>query len=246
VDGGAPVIATTATIATTGPQARSIERRPMASTIDRRLLVNWRADPAAIEPLLPAGFRIHEVAGQAVVGVCLIRLRHLRPSGMPRWLGITTESAAHRIAVLGPDHEPGVYVLRRDTDSRLAALAGGRLFPGPHTHGRVAVEEGGDQLDLAFRAPDGAAVTAAGHVDPAVRSALFGSLDAARDFFAGGSTAHSPDRAGTALDAVELAADRFELEPVALHHATSTIWDPLATLDSAFLMRDVPATWLPR
>lgn len=74
----------------------AVLRRPtMCSTIDRRLLVNWRADPAAVAPLLPAGFAPQLVDGHAVVGVCVIRLRHLRPSGAPRPVGIGSEDAAH-------------------------------------------------------------------------------------------------------------------------------------------------------
>lgn len=215
----------------------------MASTIDRRLLVNWRADPAVVGPLLPPGFRPQIVAGHAVVGVCLIRLRHLRPARAPRWLGLTTESAAHRVAVLDRHGRPGVYVLRRDTDSRLAALAGGRLFPGPHALARFDVDEHDDELHLAFRSDDGTAVTAAGRIDPAAGSSLFPTSGAARDFFACGATAHSPDRTATGLDAVTLTADRFDLEPVAIHHATSTRWDPIATPDGAYVMRAVPATW---
>ena len=51
-------------------------------------------------------------------------------------VGMTSENSAHRIAVEWDDEEgvvkEGVFVPRRDTDSRLVALAGGRIFPGMH------------------------------------------------------------------------------------------------------------------
>ena len=67
-----------------------------------------------------------------VAGICLIRLRALRPRGLPAWIGLTSENAAHRIAVeLEEDGQPceGVYIPRRDTDRRVNTLVGGRLFP---------------------------------------------------------------------------------------------------------------------
>lgn len=71
----------------------------MASTIERRLLVNFRLDPEAAARILPAGMRPDLVHGYAVGGICLIRLAKLRPVGFPSVVGIRTENAAHRIAV---------------------------------------------------------------------------------------------------------------------------------------------------
>ena len=58
------------------------------------------------------------VAGMA--GICLIRLRHIRPRVLPWWMGISSENAAHRIAVQWESEgqvREGVYVVRRDTSS---------------------------------------------------------------------------------------------------------------------------------
>ena len=40
--------------------------------IDRRLLVNYRADPAAIERILPPPFRPKLHRGYAIAGICMI------------------------------------------------------------------------------------------------------------------------------------------------------------------------------
>src|SRR5438309_1681955 len=110
--------------------------------IDRRILVNYHVDPAVLAPLLPAPFRPKVVHGVGMVGICLIRLKNLRPAFLPAWLGLSTENAAHRTAVEWDDHgtvQDGVYVRRRDTNSRFNALVGGRLFPGFHHHARFTV-----------------------------------------------------------------------------------------------------------
>jgi hypothetical protein len=77
----------------------------MEGTIERRILVNYRVDPEISARLLPAPFRPQVVGGVSVAGICLIRLGHMRPLGLPAAVGVTTENAAHRVAVEwdGPD-----------------------------------------------------------------------------------------------------------------------------------------------
>ena len=67
--------------------------------IDRRILANFRVDSGVLRRLLPPPFRPKLVKGAGVAGICLIRLTHIRPRFMPSFIGITSENAAHRIAV---------------------------------------------------------------------------------------------------------------------------------------------------
>src|SRR5438105_3781853 len=97
--------------------------------IDRRILVNFRVDAAVLARLLPAPFRPKLVNGAGMAGVCLIRLRDIRPRSVPPFLGLSSENAAHRVAVewdQDGDTREGVFIPRRDTSSRLNTLAGGR------------------------------------------------------------------------------------------------------------------------
>ncbi len=115
------------------------------ATIERRILVNYRVDPDALSMILPKSFRPALVGGFGVAGICLIRLGGTRPAGLPAALGITSENAAHRVAVeWDTDDGPvtGVYIPRRDTSSHLGALFGGRVFPGWQHRARFRVEEG--------------------------------------------------------------------------------------------------------
>jgi uncharacterized protein YqjF (DUF2071 family) len=52
-------------------------------TIKRRLLVNFRADPAVVQRILPQPFRPKLHRGRSLVGICLIRLEQIRPAGLP-------------------------------------------------------------------------------------------------------------------------------------------------------------------
>src|SRR4051812_12690190 len=99
--------------------------------IDRRILVNYRVAPQVLAKFLPVPFRPKLIQGVGMAGVCLIRLKHIRPRSFPLPLGLSSENAAHRIAVEWEGRE-GVYIPRRDTSSRINAAVGGRLFPGVH------------------------------------------------------------------------------------------------------------------
>ena len=123
---------------------------PLSSTVERRILVNYRVDPRAAADLLPAPLRPQLVRGYAVAGICLLRLGDVRPDWLPKAVGLRSENAAHRIAVEwdGPHGvETGVYIPRRDTASRLNTLgrrapvsrrAPARRFPGTRDARRTA------------------------------------------------------------------------------------------------------------
>src|ERR1700688_2904901 len=90
---------------------------------------------------------------QELLDFCLIRLKHIRPRFQPAFLGISSENAAHRIAVeweQNGQHREGVFIPRRDTSSRLNTLMGGRLFPGEHHRANFRVEEKADCYRIAL------------------------------------------------------------------------------------------------
>lgn len=99
--------------------------------IDRCILFNFRVEAHVLARQLPAPFRPKLVNGYGMAGVCLIRFRGIRPRFVPSFLGISSENAAHRIAVEW-DHDGEtkkvVFIPRRDTSSRLNTLVGGRLL----------------------------------------------------------------------------------------------------------------------
>jgi uncharacterized protein YqjF (DUF2071 family) len=160
--------------------------------IDRRILVNYSVDPEILAPLLPPPFRPQVYHGCGLAGICLIRLATIRPRFLPGLLGISSENAAHRIAVEWDESgtvRHGVYVRRRDTDSRLNCLAGGRLFPGVHHHATFAVDERGERFRVSVASDDGLTrILVRGHrADRLPADSVFESLRAASDFFAAGS-----------------------------------------------------------
>jgi hypothetical protein len=227
----------------------------MTGVIERRLLVNYRVEPGALAGLLPEGLRPQLVDGQAVAGICLIRLGSLRPKGLPASLGVTTENAAHRIAVEWNDKDEtrtGVFIPRRDSDSRLTVLLGGRVFPGVHSFARFSVEETDQQLHVAFRSSDNlAGVDVTAVVESALGdSQLFADVGEASRFFEQGALGFSPGKASSRLEAVRLSTDAWRIEPCRVVSCRSSFFEDssrfapgTAVLDSALVMRKVPVVW---
>ncbi|WP_417387747.1 DUF2071 domain-containing protein [Gimesia sp.] len=223
--------------------------------IDRRILANYRVDPDAMARVLPAPFRPQLIHGYAIGGVCLIRLTNVRPRCAPFSWGIRSENAAHRFAVEwevdGQTHQ-GVYVNRRDTDSCLNALAGGRIFPGTHHHARFAVEETVDFFSVEMQARDGQArIQVTGSVaDDLPTSSIFASVQEASDFFEQGALGYSLSNRAGHFDGLELSCRDWKAEPLQIESIASSFFDdperfPPGTVefDCALLMRGIPHEW---
>src|ERR1700761_8620481 len=98
--------------------------------IERRMLINFSVDPDIAKAIVPAPFSPKLIGGKSIMGICLIRLKDVRPKGLPAFIGIGSENGAHRIAVEWFENgvmKEGVYIPRRDTSSKFNALVGGRL-----------------------------------------------------------------------------------------------------------------------
>ena len=90
--------------------------------------------------------------------------------------------------------ETGVFIPRRDTNSVINVLVGGRLFPGEHHRADFDVSESSEQIGVAFSARDGSAgvnVTV-GIKDELRGSKLFPNVAEASAFFERGSVGYPP------------------------------------------------------
>lgn len=224
-------------------------------TIDRRILVNFRVRPDVIRKLLPSRFQPKLVKGWAMAGVCLIRLKGIRPRGFPLPCGITSENAAHRIAVEWTENgivREGVFIPRRDTSSTLQALAGGRIFPGLHHLADFDAVEHHDDFQLKMESRDGSAfveVTARRAAKIPAMS-IFESIDEASDFFARGSAGYSATQNPQCCDGLELFTERWQVEPLDVQFIRSSFFDdtdrfPRGSIhfDCALLMRNIEHQW---
>ena len=223
--------------------------------IDRRVLANFHIDADGMARALPAPFRPKLVNGRAVGGICLIRLKKVRPRFLPIPWGIRSENAAHRIAVEWDAEgttQQGVYIPRRDTDSWLNSLAGGRVFPGEHHHAKFTVEESPERVSVAMNSDDGSAsVRVVGTLtDRLPDGSVFGSVEEASAFFEQGSLGYSATRTKGRYDGLELCCDNWSVEVLDVEEISSSYFEDEALFpegsvgfDCALLMRDIHHEW---
>jgi hypothetical protein len=225
-------------------------------TIKRRLLVNFCAEPAVVQRLLPEPFRPKLHRGYSIVGICLIRLEQIRPAGLPGLLGLSSENAAHRIAVEWTDaggiQREGVFIPRRDTGSFLNRVAGGRIFPGKHHSARFSVMDSDGHIDFSMESDDGPiAVKVVGEdADALPSSSCFSSLVEASAFFEGGSLGYSVTRDGARLDGLQLRTMDWRIRALSVTSVHSSYFadrqrfpEGSVTFDHALVMRDILHEW---
>jgi hypothetical protein len=190
-----------------------------------------------------------------MVGICLIRLKKVRPTFWPSWLGISSENAAHRTAVQWTDNgtvRDGVYIRRRDTSSWLNSLTGGRLVPGIHHHAHFTVKESADRFEVALQSDDGVTSMSvrARRAEGLPASSVFSSLDEASAFFEVGSLGYSATPDPTRFQGLQLRCFNWGVEPLDVEEVRSSFFENEALFpkgsiefDCALLMRGIEHEW---
>jgi hypothetical protein len=223
--------------------------------IDRRILANFHIDPAVMAEALPPPFRPKLANGYAIGGICLIRLKSIRPRFLPLPWGISSENAAHRIAVewdVDGQVQEGVYIPRRDTNLWINTLAGGTLFPGIHNRATFTVGETDDTYVVTLRSDDGdTRVHVAGRLsDQLAPSSIFSSITEASAFFERGSLGYSATQTDDCFDGLELRCRDWQVTPLAIDQIESSYFmdesrfpSGSVAFDCALLMRDIQHEW---
>jgi hypothetical protein len=223
--------------------------------IDRRILVNFQVAPEVLAKFLPPPFSPKLAGSHGIAGVCLIRLKEIRPLLVPSRCGISSENAAHRIAVEWTSHgqsREGVYIPRRDTSSRLNVLLGGRLFPGLHHPAHFDVQEEDDFYSVALRSKDGhTRLEVAGRVASELpKESVFNSLEEASVFFERGSLGYSATPNPGHFDGLELRSLSWRVEPLTVERVYSSFFSdekifPKGSVrfDCALLMSGIQHEW---
>lgn len=223
--------------------------------ISRRVLLNYRIDPVALQRVLPEPFQPKLYRDHGIGGVCMIRFKDLRPNFLPSWIGMSSENAAHRIAVQwnedGQMHE-GVFIPRRDTNSWFNKTLGGRVFPGIFNRSTFEVFENEEEIHIRIvRRDGGEEVAFSGHSAQELPStSLFSTLDDAAGFFSLGATGYSATRQKGHYHGMDLKCLTWMIQPLNAINARSCFFDDAAlfppgsvNLDCALLMRDIDHEW---
>ena len=224
-------------------------------TIRRRVLANFRVDAEVMQRQLPSRFKPKLHKGYAVAGICLIRLEHVRPRSTPALIGLASENAAHRVAVTFEDADKvreAVFISRRDTNSHLNHLLGGRIFPGEHHQASFSVIETESEIDLKMRSEDARVIVeVTGTIaDDLPACSIFSSLAEASSFFEAGSTGYSVTHDPGRLDGLELKTKQWTVQPLRISNVYSSHFSDqtkfptgAAEFDHALIMRNIEHEW---
>lgn len=220
--------------------------------IERRMLINFRVEPQYIETILPKPFRPKLYKGNAIAGICLIRLKDIKPKGLPNFVGVNSENGAHRIAVEWEENgltKEGVYIPRRDTSLRLNAIVGGRVFPGKHYYAEFNVKEENNFYHLDFTSSDKTRIEIDAKLAANLNNdSIFESLDDVSKFFENGSVGYSPN--GNNFEGLKLETYNWKIEPLEVLHIKSSFFEdetifPKGSIrfDNAVLMKNIEHEW---
>ena len=220
--------------------------------IDRRILINFTADPKAVEGIIPLPFRPKIYKGKAIVGICLIRLKHIKPKRLPDFIGVNSENGAHRIAVEWDENgetKSGVYIPRRDTSLKLNALAGGRIFPGKHHYAKFNVQESKGNYHIDFKSSDNTEILInATETKFFNNKSIFETLNEASDFFEKGSLGYSPSN--NRFDGLKLKTYKWQVSALDVSNVKSSFFEDVklfpkgsVVFDHALLMTNIEHEW---
>ncbi|WP_299157718.1 DUF2071 domain-containing protein [uncultured Tenacibaculum sp.] len=221
--------------------------------IDRRILINYQVDKEVLENYLPVPFKPKLVNGKGIAGICLIRLKEIRPKGLPKQIGISSENGAHRIAVEWTENgiqKEGVYIPRRDTSSKLNSLAGGTIFPGIHHLANFTVNEKNNTYEVGFLSNDKTSLSIkAKETDNWNKESVFKNLQHVSNFFEDGSIGYSPDKNN--FDGLELKAYTWKVSLLEVENVNSSFFENVSIFpkgsvkfDNALLMKDIEHEWV--
>ncbi len=220
--------------------------------IDRRILINFTVDPIIAEKIIPHPFRPKIYKEKAIVGICLIRLKNIKPKGFPDLFGISSENGAHRISVEWDEDgqtKEGVFIPRRDTSLKLNVIAGGRFFPGKHHLAKFDVKEADGHYHVAFKSSDDTRISIdAKETKTFDQNSIFETLENVSDFFEKGAVGYSPN--GSKYDGLKLHAYNWKVRPLEVSHVQSSFFEdesifPKGSVkfDNALLMTQIEHEW---
>lgn len=227
----------------------------LSGVIARRLLINYRVDRNALQKILPDSLKPIVIGGYASAGICLLKLRDIGLKYSPGFLKIDSENAAHRFLVQwreGGRTRCGVYIPRRDTDSRLNVWLAGKVFSWPHYEAQFNTKEDNGhyfvnvssidhRTNLQVKATEGKSFPS---------DSMFRSIDHASECFQECSIGYSPSTKPGRFKQIQLKTQSWSVRPLDIQELSSnffedkTIFPPgTITFDNALLMQNIPHEW---
>lgn len=223
---------------------------PMCGHIARCALIVYRAPIASVQDRLPDGLEAVDHYGYGFYHWVVCGIRHMRPAGLPHWMGFSYQHAALRILcrarLADGSMRAGLYFLRSDCDLAPLVPAGNALTDFRFHHSRITWEEEGPHLRLGIHGTGPASWTLDHTLSPNGRDhSPFHSMEEAVRLLKYPACALSVSGHGT-LHALKITRDesRWNSRPLAVvAEQVPAMRQAGATLEMAFTVDPIDYRW---
>jgi hypothetical protein len=241
-----------------------LQRHPFAveAFFRRSLVLTYAMPSATLQGLIGPGLELDTYEGLGFLAIALVQTEHLRPKGLPTWLGRSFFLCGYRIFTRfvrpGRVLLRGLRILRSDTDRRTMKLMGNLFTHYGYRHAKVeqAVSADGGTFAVRIRTKAREAdleveADLAHRPSPLPDGSPFRSLEDARHFAGPLPFTFGYDAAAEKMVVVKGVRKTWNPEPVQVRVKEATFLDrtPFAEaqprLANAFYLENVPYSWMP-
>jgi uncharacterized protein YqjF (DUF2071 family) len=231
-------------------------KHPTGMTTDYRTvaLLTYAVDRAVLRRVIPAPLDLDEAHGRGFVTIVCADMVKMRPSPLPRLLGITYDQVVYRVPVTYRG-EPGLFFLGSDAGQPLMVAAGAAfsMFRVRLSDTRITDARDRVTIDVFGRKP-GVDLHAYLKVEPAVgelqEDSVFGSVAEARAFLVDRFVAFVPGLRGAPMRRVRIRRGTWRVILPSIVDVRCDILDDSAAfptgtarLDHTLVAREIPYHW---
>jgi hypothetical protein len=241
-----------------------LQRHPFAveAFFRRSLVLTYALPAAALQGLIGPGLELDTYEGFGFLAIALVQTEHLRPQGLPTWLGRSFFLSGYRVftrfARPGRPVLRGLRILRSDTDRRSMQVMGNLFTHYGYRYAKVEQTVSADGGTFAVRVR-----TTAREADLDVEADLgrrpaplpegspFHSLEDARHFAGPLPFTFGYDAAAKKMVVVKGVRKVWDPQPVQVRVNEATFLDgaPFSAakprLANTFYLESVPYSWMP-
>ncbi len=238
-----------------------LQRHPFAveALFERSLVLTYALPRSTLQPMLMPGLELDVFKDFGFIAVALVETKHLRPAGLPRWLGRDFFLSGYRIftrfARPGRATLRGLQILRSDTDKRAMKVLGNVFTHYGYRYAKVTRRVQAGTYEVEVTTPGAEAdlhvvADLSKRPGPLPMGTPFASVEEARQYAGPLPYTFGHDASGHIV-LVKGVRTIWKPEPVAVEVTRISYFDSPAfsgvkpVLANAFYLENVPYRWTP-
>lgn len=109
-------------------------------------LINFSVDIEEVFPLVPDGIKVRELDGKAIISMVNVKLKSMRPAGLPKGLSFDYQHVAFRLLVedssLNGGENKGIFFLKSFSDKPMVVWSGNLMTNYRLSNAQISEAEG--------------------------------------------------------------------------------------------------------